>query len=260
MKFWCEQDGGRAVTVNVRSRDALLRDMEAGLRGGAGFAVATLNLDHVVKLRRNPAFGAAYLGQTHVTADGNPIVWLLRLSGREADLVTGSDLIDPVAALAARLEVPTAFFGSTETTLRAAAAELTRRHPGFTTAASIAPEMGFDPEGPEADAAIARIVDSGARLCLVALGAPKQEIFAARVRRLHPQIGLLSIGAGLDFVAGTQRRAPRIVRRFAAEWLWRLATDPLRLGGRYVACAGHLPGLALSALRARGRPVGEVDA
>jgi N-acetylglucosaminyldiphosphoundecaprenol N-acetyl-beta-D-mannosaminyltransferase len=260
MKFWCEEDGGRAVTVNVGTRDALLRDMEAGLREGTGFAVATLNLDHVVKLRRTPAFGAAYLGHSHVTADGNPIVWLLRLSGREAELVTGSDLIDPVAALAARLGAPTAFFGSTEGTLRAASVELARRYPGFTTAAAISPAMGFDPEGPEADAAIARIVESGARLCLVALGAPKQEIFAARMRHLHPEMGLLSIGAGLDFIAGTQRRAPRIVRRFAAEWLWRLATDPRRLGGRYAACAGHLPGLALSALRARGRRAGEVDA
>lgn len=260
MKFWCDQDGGRAVTVNVRSRDRLLRDIESGLRDGVGFSVATLNLDHVVKLRRDPDFGAAYLAHTHVTADGNPIVWLMRLSGRNAELVTGSDLIDPVASLAARLGVPTAFFGSSEGTLGAASAELARRYPGFTTAATVAPAMGFDPGGPEADTAIAQIVASGARLCLVALGAPKQEIFAARMRRLHPEMGVLSIGAGLDFIAGTQRRAPRIVRRFAAEWLWRLATDPRRLGGRYAACARHLPGLALSALRARGRATAEVDA
>ncbi len=259
MNFWSDNDSGRAVTVTVTSPQALLQDIELRLRDGRGFAVATLNLDHVVKLRRNPAFAAAYLAQTHVTADGNPIVWLLRLAGREAGLVTGSDLVDPAAALAARLDVPVAMLGSTADSLSAAQAELARRHPGFATVAAVAPPMGFDPEGPEADAALARIAESGARLCFLALGAPKQEILAARGRRLHPGIGFLSIGAGLDFVSGSQRRAPPLVRRFAAEWLWRLGTDPRRLVGRYTACAGTLPGLAVTALRSRGGAVGKVD-
>lgn len=260
MNFLCKTDDGRAVTVTVASREALLRDMELRLREGRGFAVATLNLDHVVKLRRDPAFGAAYLGQTHVTADGNPIVWLLRLAGREAELVTGSDLVDPVAALVARLGVPVAMLGSTASSLDAAGAELARRHPGFSVATAIAPPMGFDPEGPEADAALVRIAASGARLCFVALGAPKQEVFAARARRLYPELGFLSIGAGLDFVSGTQRRAPRVVRLLAAEWAWRLTRDPRRLTRRYAACAGFLPGLAIEALRARSRATEKVDA
>ena len=106
MMFWSDHDEGqtRGVTVNVASQSGLLQDMEERLRGGTGFAVATLNLDHVVKLRKNAAFREAYLSQTHVTADGNPIVWLMRVAGRKVDLVTGSDLVDPVAALAARLD------------------------------------------------------------------------------------------------------------------------------------------------------------
>ena len=260
MNFWCENDSERAVTVNVTSRDALLDDLEARLRDGRGFAVATLNLDHVVKLRRDPAFGAAYLGHTHVTADGNPIIWLLRLAGRKVDLVTGSDLVDPAAALAARLGAPVAMLGSSQESLEAAKAELARRHDGFETVAAIAPPMGFDPEGPEADAALARIAASGARLCFLALGAPKQEIFAARARRLHPGLGFLSIGAGLDFVSGCQRRAPPVFRRLAAEWLWRLVRDPRRLAGRYAACAGSLPGLAVTALRTRADTPRKVDA
>jgi N-acetylglucosaminyldiphosphoundecaprenol N-acetyl-beta-D-mannosaminyltransferase len=210
MMFWSDHDEyqTRGVTVNVASRDGLLVDMEARLRSGAGFSVATLNLDHVVKLRKNAAFREAYLSQTHVTADGNPIVWLMRVAGREVDLVTGSDLVDPVAALAARLRVSVAMVGSTEPALAIAAQELSRRHPGFRTAATLSPPMGFDPEGKSADALIAEIGRSGARLCYVALGAPKQEVFAARARAALPEVGFLSIGAGLDFIAGSQRRAP----------------------------------------------------
>lgn len=259
--FWCEHGDGahRGITVNVTSRDGLLGDIETRLRTRSGFAVATLNLDHVVKLRQNPAFRDAYLSQTHITADGNPVVWLLRLAGRDAELVTGSDLVDPVAALAARLGAGVAMVGSTECSLRAAAEELARRHPGFAVAEAVSPPMGFDPRGAEADAVIDRIGRSGARICFVALGAPKQEIFAARARCALPDVGFLSIGAGLDFVSGTQRRAPVLVRRLAAEWLWRLVNDPGRLAGRYAACAGSLPGLTVEALRSRGA-AGKADA
>jgi exopolysaccharide biosynthesis WecB/TagA/CpsF family protein len=253
MRFWHDKADGaaRAITVTVTSQAELLRDLDARLAGGAGFAVATLNLDHVVKLRRNAAFRTAYLEQSHVTADGNPIVWLLRLARQPAELVTGSDLVEPVAELAARRNAGIAMIGSSEGSLAKAAEAMVQRHPGLSVLAAISPPMGFDPEGPEADAAIERIGQSGARICFVALGAPKQEIFAARARRCLPSVGFLSVGAGLDFLSGTQHRAPWIVRRFAAEWLWRLLNDPRRLAGRYAACATSLPGLAALALRAR---------
>lgn len=262
MMFWSGQDEfpGRGVTVNVPSRAALMRDMEDRMRSGVGFAVATLNLDHVVKLRQSAPFRDAYLAQTHVTADGNPIVWLMRLAGREVELVTGSDLVDPIAGLAARVGAPVAMIGSTEAALAGATAELSRRHPGFRAVATLSPPMGFDPTGPMADGLIEEIGRSGARLCFVALGAPKQEVFAARARAALPEVGFLSIGAGLDFIAGSQRRAPPIVRRLAGEWLWRLATDPGRLGRRYAACAGSLPGLTVAAIRCRGGASGKADA
>ena len=239
------------VVVNTPSKAALLADIEARLEAKQGFAVATLNLDHVVKLHRDPTFRTAYSRHSHVVADGNPIVWLARLAGQETQLVPGSELVDPVAAIAARLDVPVAFLGSTEAALARAADELARRHPGLRVVARISPPMGFDPAGPAADAAFEEIGESGARLCFLALGAPRQEVFAMRAHTVLPQTGFLSIGAGLDFIAGTQTRAPAWVRAVAAEWLWRLATNPRRLGGRYAACLAILPGLTGAALRTR---------
>ena len=144
-----------------------------------------------------------------------------------------------------------AFFGATQAALEAAVDELQRRHPAVRMVLCHAPAMGFDPQGAAADEGIAALEASGARLCFLALGAPKQEIFAARVQAALPQLGLVSIGAGLDFVAGTQQRAPRWVRAMAAEWLWRLLSNPKRLGARYAACLAVLPRLTGKALRAR---------
>jgi len=242
------------VTVTVPSKEDLLADVADRLDRRAGFSVATLNLDHVVKLRCDPAFRQAYAAHSHVTADGNPIVWLSQLAGqRGVRLAPGSELIAPISALAAQKAVPVALFGATEASLAQAATALQERYPGLDVVLTLAPPMGFDPAGTAADKAIERLAASGARLVFLALGAPKQEIFAARAQGQLPETGFLSIGAGLDFISGAQVRAPVFVRRLAAEWLWRLVQNPRRLWRRYWGCLMALPALALRALSTRLR-------
>lgn len=212
-----------------------------------------MNLDHVVKISRDPLFREAYRAQDIVVADGNPLVWLRRIAGRPVDLVPGSDLIAPLAGLAARAGVPVALLGSQADVLKAAGARLRADHPGLRVVLRIAPPMTYDPDGEAAAADLARIDRLEVGLCFLALGAPKQERLAARGRILAPRTGFVSIGAGLDFIAGRQRRAPPWVRRMALEWLWRLVRDPRRLAGRYAACALMLPGLMIRARALRRR-------
>jgi len=247
MMIWSD----KGVTVTVPDQKALLDDLADRFERGVGFSVATLNLDHVVKLARNPNFDKAYHAHTHVTADGNPIVWLSRLARQDVSLIPGSELIEPLIAVAAARNVPVALFGATEESLEAAAAELRHRFPQLDIVLCRAPAMGFDPSSDAATDDIDAIAASGARLCFLALGAPKQEIFAARAFAALPQTGFVSIGAGLDFISGSQRRAPAWVRAVAAEWLWRLIGNPSRLAARYASCIGILPRLFLSALSAR---------
>lgn len=245
--FAAPQEG--AVYLTHATRADLLADVEAHMVEKRGFAVATLNLDHIVKLKRDPVFRAAYLAQTHVVADGNPIVWLSGMAGREVELIPGSDAIRPIVESAARTGTPIAFLGSTEETLEAAGKALQAEFPGLQIAAAIAPPYGFDPDGEPAAAALAELEAAGAGLCLVALGAPKQERLAARGRALAPSVGFVSIGAGLDFISGQQKRAPAWVRKLALEWLWRMLSNPARLAGRYLSCIAILPSLVRMAKR-----------
>lgn len=254
MMIWSESpSGSKGVVVSVPDGATLLEEISRKFAARQGFSVATLNLDHVVKLARDPDFRKAYEEHSHVTADGNPIVWLSRLSGQKVSLVPGSELVEPVAALAADAGVPVALVGATEASLSAAARALEVRHPGLNIAMIHAPAMGFDPDGAEADEIIGKLEAAGARLVYLALGAPKQERFAARAQARLPETGFLSIGAGLDFLSGAQTRAPAWARAIAAEWLWRLALSPRRMAARYGACALVLPRLTWRALSARSR-------
>ena len=67
--------GSERVTVNSPDMPHLLATVSRALSRRAGFALATLNLDHLVKLRSDAGFRAAYRAQDIVTADGNPVVW-----------------------------------------------------------------------------------------------------------------------------------------------------------------------------------------
>jgi N-acetylglucosaminyldiphosphoundecaprenol N-acetyl-beta-D-mannosaminyltransferase len=239
MEF-CVGDG--RVRVNVYHQEELLAEVERRFARKEGFALATLNLDHLVKLGADASFRDAYVRQDLVTADGNPIVWLARVAKRPVDLLPGSDLIRPVLRLAARMGVPVGFVGSTEASLAAAATVLSEEIPGLDVRARVAPPMGFDPGAPQALGIFDDFAAQGVRLVLVALGAPKQERLAALGRARQPGLSFLCIGAGLDFIAGSQQRAPLWMRRLALEWLWRAVSNPSRLAPRYLQSALIVPG------------------
>lgn len=239
------------IHLTTPTPSALVAELREHFRSGRGFALATLNLDHVVRLRRSASFRRTYRAHTHVVADGKPIVWLSRFSGHPVNLVAGSDMTLPLMRLAAEEDATIAFIGGTEASLEAAKAVAERHAPSLQVAYMRAPSFGFDPVGLEADEIIAELVASGAKLCLVALGAERQETFAIHARAAAPSIGFASIGAGLDFVAGTQRRAPKIFRKMSIEWVWRLASNPRRMARRYAMCILILPSLVVLAWQTR---------
>ncbi|MDM7458939.1 MAG: WecB/TagA/CpsF family glycosyltransferase [Paracoccus sp. (in: a-proteobacteria)] len=244
--------GAAVVTVNIADRHSLLSEVERRFSQDQGFALATLNVDHLEKLQHDDDFARAYAAQDLVVADGNPVVWLARLAGRKLSLVPGSELVEPLCAAAARAGVGVAIVAGTEQAGMRAAQALASRIPGLDVVVTMAPGFPFDPNSAEADKILTRVAESKARLCLLGIGAPRQEILAARGRAICPDIGFASVGAGIDFIAGLQKRAPRFMRRARLEWLWRALLSPRRLGPRYLKGAIILPGLARQA-RAMGR-------
>lgn len=244
-------NGRSSVRVNLPTCAALFQTVREKFSNGEGFALATLNLDHLTKLPHEPEFVAAYHKQDLVVADGRPIVWLSQLARQPLELMPGSDLVIPLSALAAEMQMPVALMGSSDAALAGAKATLEARVPGINIVLVHAPEYGFDPSGAAAAGICDMLNDTGARLCFIALGAPKQELFAAYARDRCPAVGFASIGAGLDFLSGHQVRAPQIMRSLALEWLWRTLQDPRRMVPRYAKCFAILPALTLQAWRQR---------
>lgn len=112
-------------------------------------------------------------------------------------------------------------------------------------------QHGFFKEEDNADV-LYRINTSGADIVLVAMGHPRQEIWAARnIDRLG--VTTMCVGALVDFYAGTARRAPLWVRQLRAEWAFRLLCEPRRLAHRYLVGNGSFLAYALTSKRCERR-------
>lgn len=241
------------VAVDVVSQEETVRRIMAWCADAAPAGiVVTPNLAHVFNLQKDERLRAAYARARLVVADGQPLVWMSRLDGGpRLHLVTGSDLIDPICAAAAEQGRSVFLLGSRAAILESAAARLVARHRGLRIAGMHAPPMGFDSSAEARAIAIAAVRAAAADIVLVALGSPKQELWSAEYAEASGAHAIICIGAGLDFIAGARRRAPRLVRRIGAEWLWRAASEPRRLGGRYLRLLVALPMMTIRHFRDR---------
>ncbi|MCA1994329.1 MAG: WecB/TagA/CpsF family glycosyltransferase, partial [Coleofasciculus sp. S288] len=101
----------------------------------------------------------------------------------------------------------------------------------------------------EDEALIQKINESGAGLVFVSLGCPKQEYWMAQ-HKDKIQAVMLGVGGVFPVYAGIHKNAPRRVKEFGLEWLYRLVQEPRRLWGRYSKTIPPFIWLALKQLLA----------
>lgn len=197
--------------------------------------ISTPNTNFVVAARRDSAFRDSVLHSDLSLMDGTPLVWVARLMGVPIpERVSGSDLFE-------RLNAPGApplsvyFFGGPPGVAARAATRLNAR--GGPLRCVGHDEGGFGSvEDMSSEEIIQRINASGADFLVVALGAAKGQAWIEHnTQRLTVPV-ISHLGAVVNFVAGSVKRAPPWMRRSGLEWLWRVKEEP-RLWQRYASDA-----------------------
>ena len=169
-----------------------------------------------------------------VTPDGMPLVWLSRLSGKShVRRVYGPDLMLAVCKASLISGHRHFLYGGGDGVAELLATRLQERFPGLRIAGTYTPP--FRPLTEEEDREVCDLIDeSGADIVWVGLSTPKQERWMRQhVGRVRAPV-LVGVGAAFDFHAGLKRQAPRWMQRSGLEWLFRLVTEPKRLGRRYL--------------------------
>jgi N-acetylglucosaminyldiphosphoundecaprenol N-acetyl-beta-D-mannosaminyltransferase len=226
--------------------DDALDAIERLVDRGQGGAVFTPNVDHVVKAESNGAFREAYTGVSLSLADGMPLVWVGRLLGcRLPERVAGSDLLVPLMKRAARRKWRVYLLGGKPGSAETAARVLAEEY-GVITAGWDDCRIAADGTDVDGHDSAARVRAAKPDLILVGLGPPKQELWIHRTAEsLRPAVGL-GIGAGLDFLAGRHKRAPRWMAKSGLEWAFRLAQEPRRLWRRYLVESPRFAAIVLA--------------
>ena len=94
---------------------------------------------------------------------------------------------------------------------------------------------------------------SNIELLILALGHPKQELLAESLSK-QKILGLkivLCFGASVDFIVGSQKRAPEFLQKIGFEWLHRLSNNPKKFAKRYFLAIWPSIILLVSAIRIR---------
>jgi N-acetylglucosaminyldiphosphoundecaprenol N-acetyl-beta-D-mannosaminyltransferase len=224
---------------------------------GAGGAIFTPNVDHVVTAEDDLEFRAAYNAASLSLADGKFIVWAAKLLGTPVpEKISGSDLIEPLLRLAGRSGWRVFLLGGAPGVAEAAA-ERTRGDFGVNVVGTASPFIRLDGTPGDLEQGIEEVAFTRPDLVLVAMGAPKQERWIHHNReRLGPAVAA-GIGASLDFVIGRIARAPRWISGAGLEWAYRLVREPRRLAHRYLVKDPRF--LAILARTARSPRAARVD-
>lgn len=197
--------------------------------------VATPNLDFVMQAGQDPELSRILAQASLVIPDGMPIVWLSgRLGPKLPERVAGSDLILTLSQAAAREGFRVFHLGGAPGVPEKAAKVLQEKFPGYTLAGAYSPPKAELLHMDQAEI-LHRLEQASPDILYVAFGAPKQEKWINLHYRDWSIPLALGLGGSLDFLAGTQKRAPKWMQKSGTEWIWRLGTDPKRLWKRYAA-------------------------
>jgi exopolysaccharide biosynthesis WecB/TagA/CpsF family protein len=194
--------------------------------------VVTPNVDHLIRLHDDVRFRELYAAASYVLLDSQFLAQMLRLSkGVRMPVCTGSDLTAKLLTEVAQPHDRIVVIGGGDRQV----AELKQRY-GLDNLAQFVPPMGFIRDPVAVEECLQFIeAHSPFRFCLIAVGAPQQEVLAERLQARGVARGLaLCVGASIGFITGTQRRAPPWMRRAGLEWSYRLARNPARMATRYL--------------------------
>lgn len=211
-------------------------------RDGAGFRyIVTPNVDHVVRLSRQPELQVLYEKAWLTLCDSKPVALLARAVPLVLPRVTGADLTKSVFGLVVRDGDRIAIVAPSQPVVDQMRASYPRLH-----IRAHVPPFGVLDNPVELKRCVDFVAAEPSDFVFLAIGSPQSEKIAYEISRDGRATGIcLCIGAALEFMTGMKRRAPRWMSRVGLEWLHRMASDPKRLWRRYVFSVPPLLALAV---------------
>lgn len=226
------------VPIDDTDMPAVVKTIHSCAKHRGALFLSTANLNFLALSQRDQEFKQSLRKSDLCLADGVAVVIIARLLGAKIhQRVAGSDIIEALHAArdSSKDEKPirTYIFGGTEGT-----ADLAKRvinqdpRKGVVCVGETYPGFG-SVEEMSSGQVISDINATNPDFVFVALGAQKGQAWIVRNRNALNAPILSHLGATVNFIAGTIKRAPQVWQALGLEWAWRIASEP-KLAKRYL--------------------------
>jgi len=220
------------VSLDILPMEEVREAVSRAIASRKGIVHCSLNALKIVEASRDQEVKRILSQFDLVTADGMSVVWGLRILGRgRVEQVAGVELMAGLLRLGGTHRWKFYFLGAEP----GVASVLKQRvEDSFQGVRVVGVQHGYFTSAEEG-IVVDRIRESGADILFVGMPSPKKERFLLTHRSVLGVPFAMGVGGGLDILAGKTRRAPVWMQRAGLEWSYRVAQEPRRLAGRYLA-------------------------
>jgi N-acetylglucosaminyldiphosphoundecaprenol N-acetyl-beta-D-mannosaminyltransferase len=213
--------------------DSALGMVEGLARQSRPTAVCPANTHILAEVRHDPEFGRVMEKFDVVLPDGMPVVWALNyFRAGLHDRVYGPYFMRHVLRNTPR-PWRHFFFGDSEECLHGLRKVVAQLQPEIEIVGSISPP--FRPFAEEDEVSFAeRINRADPDFVWVALPGVRMERWIIDNQARYKRGVFLAVGDAFTLLTGRRKFAPAWMQRMGLTWLFRLVTEPVRLGPRYL--------------------------
>lgn len=184
--------------------------------------IVTINPEIIEYAKKHEEFSNILNNADMVIPDGIGIKIGLKINGIDAERITGIGFAKALVENAAKNNIPVAMVGAKPHVVENAKNNLKKEFPDLNI---VYVHDGYFQDNKEI---FEGLKESGAKIILVALGAPKQEQFIYELKSILSSALMIGIGGSFDVWAGEVKRAPQIWQNLGLEWLYRTIKQPER--------------------------------
>ncbi|HEY5107525.1 MAG TPA: WecB/TagA/CpsF family glycosyltransferase [Caulobacteraceae bacterium] len=222
--------------VDLITPGEMLRFVDIVAAAGGSAVIANHNAHSLALMRRDHALAEFFHQADVIQIDSTPMIAWGRLLGAPVTRAHRSTYLDwraqfwPLADLR-RWRV--FYLGGAPGVAAVACRRLGAAWPNVTLASN---DGFFDSAPGSTDnlRLLERIEAFEPDIVFVGMGMPRQERWILENRAHFTKGVIFPVGAAFDYEAGAQATPPRWSGRLGVEWLFRLLSQPLRLGSRYL--------------------------
>lgn len=221
------------VNIAVTNLNETVDYIEANLENLKGNYICVSNVHTTVTAYEDKEYRKIQNGGALALPDGKPLSVLSKKRGfKNAQRVTGPDLMGELFKESEKKGYKHYFYGSTEETLELLKVKLKDKYPNLNVVGMHSPPFKQEPSL-EDDKILNEINGEKVDFLWIGLGAPKQEKWMS-IHKGKVDAIMFGVGAGFDYYAERIKRAPMWMQKCSLEWVYRLVQDPKRLLKRYL--------------------------